>query len=311
MLTTSNHEGGHSIKTHRANLCCLGCVSVSQNSQPKYGFCVPRSDATERGFTLIELVVAIAISAVVATLMYSFMDSVLKTNGGHRRAGDELARLQKALIVMQRDVEQTVDRPVRDSFGDSQGPVIVNDGLGFEVSRVGWSVPPFTRSQRSEVQRVRYEFTDDEIVRTHWVTPDITADTSDRNPAVTTLLKDIEAFEVRVAQVNGASDDVNWLRAWPPQSGQGFDPDGNPLTAPTLPDLMEVSIEHTRFGKLRRVFRIVGVGAGPTELPLRPENQGGDNAPNADSPVENPDENVPDDPENASDEPGDVVEGDQ
>lgn len=232
------------------------------------------TDRSNRGFTLVELVVAIAISAVVATLMYSFMDSVLKTKDGHSRAGDELAQLQKAFLLMQRDVEQTVDRPVRDTFGDTQAPVIVSNAQGFELTRIGWSMPPFTRSQRSEVQRVRYEFTEGEIQRTHWITPDITGDLNDRNPVVTSLFKDVESFEVRVAQVVEGTDELSWQSDWPAQQGQGFDPNGNPLPPPALPTLLEVSIEHERFGALRRVFRIVGIGADHTTLPVRPSNQG-------------------------------------
>lgn len=227
-----------------------------------------------KGFTLIELVVALAIFAVMATLMYSFLDGVLKAKEGQTRAGDELARLQKALILMQRDVEQAIDRPVRDTFGDSQAPVIVSNGQGFELTRLGWSMPPFTRSQRSEVQRVRYEYTDNEIVRTHWVTPDITGDESDRNPVVTPIMTDIETFEVRVAQVNPDSGEVSWQTDWPSQQAQGFDPQGNPIAGPALPSMLEMSIEHKRFGALRRVFRIVGIGAEHATLPDRPDDQG-------------------------------------
>jgi general secretion pathway protein J len=227
-----------------------------------------------------------AISAVVATLMYSFLDSVIKNKNGLERVGDDLTRLQKAFILIQRDIEQSVDRPARDSFGDSQPAVRVVNGDGFELTRVGWSLPPFVRTQRSEVQRVRYEFRDQTLFRTHWITPDITADETDRNPVITTLLENVEAFQVRVAQRDSGSGELAWQLDWPPESGQGFDDDGNPLPAPALPALMELSIEHKRFGAMRRVLRIVGVGAEHTQLPPRPDDQSSNGNNDAENPAE-------------------------
>jgi general secretion pathway protein J len=70
------------------------------------------------GFTLLELLVALAIFAVLATMAYAALNSVLTARKQVEAKSARLSALQTALMIMERDVEQAVPRGIRDEFGD-------------------------------------------------------------------------------------------------------------------------------------------------------------------------------------------------
>ena len=71
----------------------------------------------QRGFTLLELLVALAIFALVSVMAYGGLASVLDQQFATDEIAGQLARLQKTYLLLQRDFEQLVPRPVRDEYG--------------------------------------------------------------------------------------------------------------------------------------------------------------------------------------------------
>ena len=104
------------------------------------------------GFTLLELLVALAIFGLLAAMSYSGLHAVLQQQLYTEQAAERLGALQKLYLIMQRDIEQIVARTVRDEFGDAQLPVVGGDALQF--TRGGWRNP--AGRQRSTLQRVGY-----------------------------------------------------------------------------------------------------------------------------------------------------------
>jgi len=76
------------------------------------------------GFTLLELLVALSIFGLLAAMSYSGLQAVLQQQSYTEQAAERLGALQKLYLIMQRDIEQIVARPVRDEFGDTQQPVV-------------------------------------------------------------------------------------------------------------------------------------------------------------------------------------------
>ena len=81
-----------------------------------------------RGFTLLELMIAITIFSVIATFVYAGLGVVLDTKQQTEQHLNRLAKLQLGLHLLQRDIEQAVNRPVRDQYGDSL-PALKSGGL--------------------------------------------------------------------------------------------------------------------------------------------------------------------------------------
>ena len=83
-----------------------------------------KRSAYQSGFTLIELLIAMAVFAVMAAIAYGGLSSVISTRDSIDTALDRSKQLQMGLWRLQQDIEQTVDRPVRNRFGDPEPPLM-------------------------------------------------------------------------------------------------------------------------------------------------------------------------------------------
>jgi general secretion pathway protein J len=194
------------------------------------------------GFTLLELLVALAIFSLVAVMSYEGLKSVLNQQAATEVQADALAQLQKVYLLLQRDIEQVVPRPVRDEFGDEQPALAGDDAL--QLTRGGWSNP--AGRLRSSLQRVGYAYEDRELVRYSWAVLDRAQDSE---PQRQPLIGDIEEMTIRYLANNN-----EWQEQWPdPLASE----DGT-VAATTLPRAVEMTLDHERFGPLVWVFRLPG-----------------------------------------------------
>lgn len=197
------------------------------------------------GFTLLELLVALAIFAVLATMAYAALDSVMKARDQVAVKSEHLAELQTALMIMERDLEQAAARDVRDEFGDSQ-PAMQGGGVGVTVlafTREGWRNP--LGLARSHLQRVSYQFNGQRLVRQSW-------SILDRAPA-TEAYSEVLLNEVKAVEVRFLGKDAQWQSYWPPQTGNA---QGG--TAPPSPRAVEVNVDVEGWGRISRLFRVPG-----------------------------------------------------
>jgi general secretion pathway protein J len=201
---------------------------------------------THRGFTLLELLVAIGIFALVSAIAYGsliyFMD-----DRAHLDAEHEFWReLSLTFIRMEGDFSQARDRPVRDPIGlpDAQ-PAF--RGQPTDTRATGEPSVEFTRGgvlaigggARSDLQRVGYRLVDGTLKRLVWPVLDPGPETK---PLEFPLLTDVESFRVRFFSKSGA-----WLDLWPPQGGQE-----------TLPLGVEVTLTLKGRGEFKRLFLVNG-----------------------------------------------------
>ena len=194
----------------------------------------------QRGFTLLELLVALAIFSVIAVMAYGGLQTVLNQQAQTEVNAESLAVLQKTYLVMQRDIEQAVPRPIRDEFGDEQGALVGTDL--FQLTRGGWNNP--AGQPRSTLQRVGYALEERQLIRYAWMVLDRAQDSK---PVRQPLADDIESMTVRYLDDAG-----NWQEQWPPlQTGQN-----PPLSTLDFPRAIEMTLEHARFGTLVWLFQL-------------------------------------------------------
>jgi general secretion pathway protein J len=109
-----------------------------------------------RGFTLLELLVAIAVFALMAAMAYGGLDSVVRQSEIIDGEADRLAGFQEGLQRLRQDLTFALDRPVRDSQGrrlpafrgdDREGTILAFTRMGAEnpwlttqgqIERVEW-----------------------------------------------------------------------------------------------------------------------------------------------------------------------------
>lgn len=195
-----------------------------------------------RGFTLIELIVAMAIFTLMAAIAYSGLNNVLAARSQTEQHAKELQQLQISINWLARDIEQIVDRGVRSEYGEPMPALIGNDFEGYliEFTRSGWRNP--ANHARSNMQRVAYAVRDEKLVRAYWRVLDRAEDSK---PLEHELLEGVTAVEIRYL-----GDGDEWQTSWPADS---FGANQTPVT---LPRAVEVNIETKLFGKITRLLRV-------------------------------------------------------
>lgn len=196
------------------------------------------------GFTLLELLIAVSIFAILAVVAYGALSTVLSTRA---RAGvqiQHLRQLQMAYVMMQRDVEQAVQRGVRDNFGDPEPAMLGgNDAdVTLELTRLGWRNP--TGEPRSFMQRVAYEVKDHALVRHYWTELDRTQQSTAQD---NTLLDDIDGVDVKFMDQNS-----QWQTQWPPLSQSS----ATTQNQVALPRAVQVTVNTQYWGAVTWLFRV-------------------------------------------------------
>jgi general secretion pathway protein J len=194
------------------------------------------------GFTLIEVLVAFLIFAIIGVISSQILSQTVNSREDLANRGERLAQIHRAMQIMQRDFMQLTSRPIRDQYGDPQRPLMIGTDGAIEFTRVGWRNP--LKGPRSEVQRVGYLWQDDALVRGYWRHADRSYDSE---PNYQTLLEEVDRIEFYALDVNG-----NEHTFWPLPGVSPEDP--NFRLAGVL-----VRIEAAPFGLIERVWEVPGV----------------------------------------------------
>lgn len=161
-----------------------------------------------RGFTLIEVLIAVAVFGLMAAMAYSGLNSSLNISREAGLRSERLHRLQLALAIIQRDLIQISVHQSRDEFGDVQ-PAVLTDNKSehlLEFSRSGWRNP--AGQLRGTQQRVGYILEEKKLYREYWAHfhrgPN-------EKPVRALLLEGVA--EIRFEFLDPA---MQWQQQWPP-----------------------------------------------------------------------------------------------
>ncbi len=196
------------------------------------------------GFTLLELLAAIAIFAVMALMAYGGLSAVLRARSSVEASLARTAEIQKAIYRLQSDIELARARPIRDEYGDVKH-AFVSLQASREVPRL-----EFTRGgrrnprlqARSAFERVAYGLKDGQLIRYSWITLDRAQDDS---LIETPLLDKVESVAWRFLDKQR-----EWHTTWPPRNKPQ---DQHEL----MPVAVELKLATKDLGEIRYLFRIV------------------------------------------------------
>lgn len=199
--------------------------------------------SSSRAFTLVEVLVAMAIFAFLSVLTFQTIDGSIRNievlDGRMQRLQD----IQRTMRFLSRDITQAVPRPVRNPLDDSYRPafsVATSGEFALEVTHGGWPNPAGT--PRSTLQRSAWRIEDGQLIRVHW---NVLDPTLANDPNVTVMLENIESLQFRFDLGNG-----QWTEQWPPQISNG------PAMQSARPRLVEVVLTLPDEGELRRFFEV-------------------------------------------------------
>lgn len=202
----------------------------------------------QRGFTLVEILVATTIAAVLAAMAFSAMSEAMQNRARVRDSQQRLIALQAAIRSLVQDFSQVAPRPVRMPVGEGYEPALAGQGGDNTVvvmTRAGWSNP--AGLQRSGLQRVRYVVREGVLYRDYWTTLDAQ---SQPEPVQRALLEGVESFTIRYM-----NDGRQWQENWPPQQPGG---NADPRFLRWRPIAVEVTLQLTEWGAVRRLIEVAG-----------------------------------------------------
>lgn len=198
-----------------------------------------------RGFTLVEVLVAIFIFAIVAAIAMGGYNQLVKQSDIVSAGASRTREIQSAMQRLSIDFTSLEPRPVREPLGDALIPALRSDERSdtlVELTHSGWSNPAGV--PRSTLQRVSYRLEDNKLLREYWLALDRTM-TGEPERAV--LLDHVKSMKLRFMDNNRT-----WHDQWPPLGYSA--PDGPRLR----PIAVEITVDLDDWGELKRLIEVSG-----------------------------------------------------
>ena len=189
----------------------------------------------DSGFTLIELMVALAIFGLIAVAGSYLLGFSLRAQESTGQSLDRIAAVRRASVLLTADMAQLVPRISRNERGDRQ-PAVTGDQTALGFVRGGWTND--SEAPRSSLQKVSYSLVNRALVRTSWPMVDgVAPDRAVRSP----LMAGVSKLALRYRR-QGV-----WTESWRPR-----------LPA-DVPDAIELVMTVDGVGDIRQLF-LVGIG---------------------------------------------------
>ncbi len=205
----------------------------------------------QRGFTLLELLVAMFIAAVMFAIGYGAINQAMNNHSALQEQQARLLEVQTAMRVLEQDVVQLAPRPIRQPIGDGWLPALIGQADPttqpiLQLTRGGWNNP--NGVQRPGLQRVAYFLEKNTLRREYWTVLDPTL----QNTTIKRdLLTHVKAVTFRFMDVSR-----QWQTQWPPTAVAGAT--GQESALRMRPIAIEITVDTDDWGKLVRTIEVAG-----------------------------------------------------
>lgn len=191
----------------------------------------------QSGFTLIEILIALFIFVILAMIIAAGLSNIMQTQERVRQRTEQFGQLQMALTILQRDIEQAINRPIIDATGQMQPAFELNTNT-LEFTHCGY-LNPAAIQKRSTLQRVAYAVNGTQLLRKTWQVLDRVATST---AAQRVILDNISEWQVRVLGV-----DQNYATLWP-----------NSQSSVVMPVAVEIRFKWQNNLDVLRLIRVPG-----------------------------------------------------
>lgn len=199
----------------------------------------------QSGFTLLEILVAVAIFVIVGMLAMTGYNELIRQSERVEEGAARTRAIQAAITRMSRDFATLEPRPVRQALGEELDPALragVSGDALIELTHSGWTNPAGV--QRPTLQRVAYRLDDSTLRREYWPVLDRTMNVE---PVSVVLLEHVKSLSLRFLAA-----DRDWKEQWPPLGYSG--PDAKLIR----PLAVEITLELEDWGEIKRVIEVSG-----------------------------------------------------
>ncbi|MBT8066166.1 MAG: type II secretion system minor pseudopilin GspJ [Gammaproteobacteria bacterium] len=194
------------------------------------------------GFTLIEVMVALAVFGVMSLLAYLSLGQTLANADMLTDRMDRLQSVQRTISYLSSELLQAAPRPVRVELGTAPIAALqssLGSQFALQLTHGGWPNPAGV--PRSTLQRTAYRIEDGELIRYHWNVLDRTVNNT---PITTVMLDEVDNLAFRFLTVND-----EWVGQWPPLSAQAG-------TGTNLPRAVEIVLVLPDEGEITRMVEV-------------------------------------------------------
>lgn len=201
---------------------------------------VINSQVKQQGFTLLEVLIAIAIFAIVSLASFSIFDTIITSEEKSTERMSHMNEIQRAFMLIERDFLQIAKRSLR---LESEAPLkgfIHTDASDSDSSsqtigfvRSGWSNPGLLLP-RSDMQSVAYLLNDNALERIHYNFVDAS-------------LSETPKKRVLIANVNSINFEFHNGKEW-----------SKTFESTDLPLAISIELDTEQFGIITRNFLIAG-----------------------------------------------------
>ena len=200
----------------------------------------PQVTKLNQGFTLLEVLIAIAIFSIISLSSFTIFDSVLTGDATAKQRSERQNELQRAFLIIERDIIQISRRTMRidgeaplEKLLQSADDNFAAQDQAIAFVRHGWTNPSLLLP-RSDMQAVAYQLNDETLQRLHANFVDSAGGEEPKTRPLITAVTELN-FEYY--------DGKKWQDSWPNN---------------TLPLAIAIEINTQDYGIIRRQFLVAG-----------------------------------------------------
>lgn len=198
------------------------------------------NNSRNNGFTLLEVLIAIAIFSMISISSFTIFNTVLKSDESSKIRTERVNELQRGFLLIERDLLQIAQRSIRFNGEQPQENFLYTDGNSYSESestlafvRHGWTNPGLLLP-RSNMQSVAYQLNEETLERLHFNFVDAV---QGQEPKVRKLITEVEQLNF----------EFFYKKKWQKK-----------IVDKSLPQAIAIELVTKDYGVIRREFLVPG-----------------------------------------------------
>lgn len=196
-----------------------------------------------KGFTLIEILVAISIAGLIGVLVLSGLQASLSINEKTLNRSDLISQIALTDRIIKRDLLHALDRKARNERGDILDYPFYGESLIDEGVFLAFSIhTPIREGSDGALKWVEYSKEGPQIIRTEYSYADRALDSFKHSSIV---LETVDSIDLRFFSQG------SFVEVWPPQPRVG---------SSRLPQMIQISFKLKSYGDIFRSYLLTEGG---------------------------------------------------